>query len=63
MSYLLNTWYVAGWAEELAQDALLGRTLLEKPIVSCRRAPCRDLDLAWRSNTGQRCVDPRLLLF
>lgn len=36
MSYLLNTWYVAGWAEELAQDALLARTLLEKPIVFFR---------------------------
>jgi vanillate O-demethylase monooxygenase subunit len=36
MSYLLNTWYVAAWADELAQGALLARTLLEQPVVFFR---------------------------
>ena len=36
MSYLLNTWYIAGWADELAQGAMLGRTIVEQPIVFFR---------------------------
>lgn len=36
MSYLLNTWYIAGWADEFVQGALLGRTIIERPIVFFR---------------------------
>jgi len=35
MSYLLNTWYVAAWAEELSTQPL-ARTLLETPVVLFR---------------------------
>ena len=36
MSYLLNTWYVAAWADEIKPGALLARTILEQPIVFFR---------------------------
>ncbi len=36
-SYLRNAWYVAAWEEELADDALLARTLLGVPRVLYRR--------------------------
>lgn len=38
MAYLLNTWYVAGWAHELAPGQLLARTLLDQPLVFFRDA-------------------------
>lgn len=38
MSYLLNTWYIAGWADELAQGGMLGRTIVEQPIVFFRNS-------------------------
>jgi vanillate O-demethylase monooxygenase subunit len=36
MPYLLNTWYVAGWSEDLKTDALLARTFLDQPVVMFR---------------------------
>jgi phenylpropionate dioxygenase-like ring-hydroxylating dioxygenase large terminal subunit len=36
MTYLRNTWYVAAWASELADRALVARTLLEVPVVLFR---------------------------
>lgn len=36
MSYLMNTWYVAAWDNEVAEGALLARTLLDRPIVLFR---------------------------
>lgn len=36
MTYLLNTWYLAGWASELTPGALLPRTLLDERIVLYR---------------------------
>lgn len=38
MGYLRNTWYVAGFSEELAAGALLSRVLLEEPVVFFRSA-------------------------
>ncbi len=38
--YLRNTWYQAGWCDEVGSDAPLVRTLLEEPI------------LIWRDETG-----------
>ena len=40
MKYLRNRWYVAGWASELTAEApLLGRTILDEPIVFFRNGP------------------------
>ena len=36
MSYLRNTWYVAGWDEELGGDKLLSRRILDEPLVHFR---------------------------
>ncbi|WP_416425100.1 aromatic ring-hydroxylating dioxygenase subunit alpha [Pseudomonas sp. App30] len=36
MKYLLNTWYVAAWADEISAADLLARTLLEQPILFFR---------------------------
>lgn len=38
MDYLMNTWYVAAWAEEVAAGQLLARTLLDQPVVLFRDA-------------------------
>ena len=38
MPYLRNTWYVAGWADELAPGAVLARRLLDEPVVMFRDA-------------------------
>lgn len=35
--YLKNTWYVAGWADEVF-DAMLPRTIIEEPIVMFRKS-------------------------
>lgn len=37
MIYLRNTWYVAGFSDELAAGQLLARTLLDEPLVFFRR--------------------------
>jgi phenylpropionate dioxygenase-like ring-hydroxylating dioxygenase large terminal subunit len=36
VNYLLNTWYIAAWADELVSGGLLGRTILEQPIAFFR---------------------------
>lgn len=38
MAFLLNTWYVAAFAEEIAVGQMLARRLLDCPIVLMRRA-------------------------
>lgn len=37
MNHLRNTWYVAGFGDELAPGQLLARTLLDEPLVFFRR--------------------------
>ena len=37
-TYLRNAWYVAAWADDLAEGQLLGRTILKEPIVLYRKA-------------------------
>jgi phenylpropionate dioxygenase-like ring-hydroxylating dioxygenase large terminal subunit len=41
MTYLRHAWYVAGFADELAPDRLLARTLLDEPIVFFRQSDGR----------------------
>jgi len=36
MEFLLNTWYVAGWASELGAATMLPRRLLDEPVVMFR---------------------------
>ncbi len=36
MKYLRNTWYMAAWADELTENPLLARVLLDEPIVFYR---------------------------
>lgn len=36
MTYLKNTWYIAAWSNEIESDQLLGRTILEEPVVFFR---------------------------
>jgi phenylpropionate dioxygenase-like ring-hydroxylating dioxygenase large terminal subunit len=38
MKWLLNCWYVAGWADELASEGRLARTLLDSPVLLWRDA-------------------------
>jgi phenylpropionate dioxygenase-like ring-hydroxylating dioxygenase large terminal subunit len=35
-AYLENTWYLIAWSAEIGTDTLLGRTLLDQPIVMFR---------------------------
>ena len=35
-AYLENTWYLIAWSAEIGADTLLGRTLLDQPIVMFR---------------------------
>ncbi|MEU1597939.1 aromatic ring-hydroxylating dioxygenase subunit alpha [Streptomyces sp. NPDC005708] len=37
MEALRNTWYVAAWPDEIEQGALLGRTILDEPILMYRK--------------------------
>src|ERR1700748_2439707 len=37
-TYLRNAWYVAAWSDDLADGALLARTILKEPIVLYRTA-------------------------
>ena len=37
-TYLRNAWYVAAWSDDLAEEQLLGRTILKEPVVLYRRA-------------------------
>lgn len=36
MTFLQNTWYMAGWADEVGQETLLSRTILSQRIVFYR---------------------------
>lgn len=36
MSYLMNTWYQAGWSDELPAGAMLARTFLDTPVLLFR---------------------------
>ena len=36
--YLRNAWYVAGWAREIDDGALLARTIMDEPVVFWRAA-------------------------
>jgi vanillate O-demethylase monooxygenase subunit len=35
-TYLRNAWYVASWSDDLAEGQLIGRTILQQPIVLYR---------------------------
>jgi phenylpropionate dioxygenase-like ring-hydroxylating dioxygenase large terminal subunit len=37
MAFQRNSWYMAGWAEELSQGQLFSRTILDEPIVFYRK--------------------------
>jgi len=37
MNYLRNIWYVVAWADEITQDKVLARTVLETPLALFRR--------------------------
>jgi len=37
LAYLRNTWYIAAWGKDVTGDEILGRTILEEPIVFFRR--------------------------
>ena len=37
MQYLRNTWYVAGWAHEIAPGKIVARTILDEPLALFRR--------------------------
>lgn len=37
MTFLKNAWYAAGWASDLVQGQLLGRTFLNEPVVMFRK--------------------------
>lgn len=41
MSFLMNAWYVAAWAEELRPDAIVARRILDQPIALFRRSDGR----------------------
>ena len=37
MQFLRNAWYAAGWADEVGPRDLIGRTILEKPVLLFRQ--------------------------
>lgn len=37
MAFLMNSWYVAAWADELGEQQMLPRRLLDQPVVMFRR--------------------------
>ena len=37
MAFLMNSWYVAAWADELGKEQMLPRQLLNQPVVMFRR--------------------------
>jgi vanillate O-demethylase monooxygenase subunit len=47
MTFLMNAWYVAAWADEVA-DAMLPRRLLDQPVVLFRRSDGTAVALADR---------------
>ncbi len=38
MDVLKNCWYAAGWSDELDEQALIGRTILEQPVLLFRQS-------------------------
>ena len=36
--FVRNAWYVAAWADELAEGKLVGRTILGEPVMVYRKA-------------------------
>jgi phenylpropionate dioxygenase-like ring-hydroxylating dioxygenase large terminal subunit len=36
MPFLQNTWYLAAWADELASDKMLARTIVDRPLICFR---------------------------
>jgi nitrite reductase/ring-hydroxylating ferredoxin subunit len=36
--YLRNAWYVAAWSDDIGDDALVARTIMDEPIVLYRKA-------------------------
>ena len=38
MQVLRNTWYVAAWPKEIGPRTLLGRTILNEPVLMYRKA-------------------------
>jgi phenylpropionate dioxygenase-like ring-hydroxylating dioxygenase large terminal subunit len=36
-TYLRNAWYVAAWSDDLAEEQLLGRTIIKEPVVLYRK--------------------------
>jgi phenylpropionate dioxygenase-like ring-hydroxylating dioxygenase large terminal subunit len=36
--YLRNAWYVAAWSDDLADGQLIGRTIMQEPVVLYRKA-------------------------
>ncbi|HTV38100.1 MAG TPA: Rieske 2Fe-2S domain-containing protein, partial [Xanthobacteraceae bacterium] len=36
--YLRNAWYVAAWSDDIGEDALVHRTIMDEPIVLFRQA-------------------------
>ena len=37
MSFLYNAWYCAAWASEVSRDEMMGRTLLNEPVLLYRK--------------------------
>ncbi|CAN0228143.1 unnamed protein product [Phaeothamnion confervicola] len=36
--FVRNTWYVAAWAEEVAEEKIIGRTIMDEPVAIYRKA-------------------------
>jgi len=43
MPFLYNAWYTLGWSDEIADDAILARTVLNVPIAAWRDPASRRL--------------------
>ncbi|EQB00493.1 Rieske 2Fe-2S domain-containing protein [Sphingobium baderi] len=49
MAYLRNAWYAAGWPDEIDEDTLLGRRILDEPVVMYRTSDGKAVAI------GDRC--------
>ena len=54
-SFVRNAWYVAAWADDLGDGQLVGRTIMDEPVVLYRKADGRSR----RSRTAARIVSRR----